>query len=92
MLVSMFSITDSMVSTQSGISACTMPTMTPVKLKIILIGASVTPRARSHWLTAPLRPSSTIQAKVRTRKLVQNGISTQMIRVLRVEVFTVESR
>ena len=40
----------------------------------------------------PLRPSSTIQAKVRTRKLVQNGISTQMIKVLRVDDFTVASR
>ncbi|MOA64180.1 hypothetical protein D3C78_1901540 [compost metagenome] len=35
------------------------------------------PSACSSWLTTPLRPSSTTQAKVRTRKLVQNDSSTQ---------------
>ena len=88
----MFSITDSMVRMHSGISAWTMPIMTPVKLKIITTGRSTRPSASSHWLIAPLRPSRTIQANVRTRKLVQNGIRTQMISELRVDDLTVASR
>ena len=47
-------------------------------------GASVRPTACIHSLIAPRRPSSTIQAKVRTRKLVQKGISTQRMSMFRV--------
>ena len=42
------------------------------------------PSPVSHLFTAPLRPSRTIQANVRTRKLVQNGSSTQRISMPRV--------
>ncbi|MNS96645.1 hypothetical protein D3C72_1309560 [compost metagenome] len=35
------------------------------------------PRACSSWFTTPFLPSSTTQANVRTRKLVQNDSSTQ---------------
>ncbi len=73
----MFSITDSMVSTASGISACTIATSTAPRLYSRLEGASWMPAALSNWLTTPLRPSITIQAKARTRKLVQNDSSTQ---------------
>ena len=57
--------------------ACTMPIIVPVKLKMSASGASVMPSASSSLFTAPLRPSRIIHAKVRTRKLVQNGISTR---------------
>ena len=54
-----------------------MPIIVPVKLKISDSGASVMPSESSSLFTAPLRPSRIIHEKVRTRKLVQNGIRTQ---------------
>jgi hypothetical protein len=60
-----------------------MPIITPVKLKIRFTGASVRPTEMSRRLTAPFRPKRIIHAKVRTRKLVQNGISTRSVRVSR---------
>ena len=77
-------ITDSIAITASGIIACTMPIIVPVKLKISDSGASVMPSASSSLFTAPLRPSRIIHEKVRTRKLVQNGIRTRMVRTSRV--------
>ena len=69
----MLAMTDIIVRIAIGIMACTMPTSTAPKLYNILAGACVMPMACNHWLITPLRPSSTIHAKVRTRKLVQNG-------------------
>ena len=66
-------------NTMNGNSTCTMPICTPSMLWIICIGVSITPRPFKVWLTTPLRPKMTIQAKVRTRMLVQNGISTKVI-------------
>ena len=60
-----------------------MPMSTPVRLKITATGAFVSPVASSSLLSAPLRPRSTIQANARTRKLVQNGRSTQNVSRLR---------
>ena len=88
----MVSITDNMVRIASGISACTMPTMTPVILKSSVSGASISPADSRKLLRAPRRPSSTIQAKVRTRKLVQNGRRTQRMRLLRALFVVVASR
>ena len=51
-----------------------------MKLKISATGASVMPSEISSRFTTPLRPSRIIQAKVRTRKLVQNGISTSRVK------------
>ena len=75
----MFSMTETIVRMPSGMSACVMPIITPVKLKITWTGASTSPVASSNWLSAPLRPSSTIHANARTRKLVQKGSSTQKV-------------
>ena len=61
-------ITDSIAITASGIIACTMPIITPVKLKISDSGASVMPSESSSLFTAPLRPSRIIHAKVADEK------------------------
>ena len=85
-------MTDSIARMPSGIIACTMPIITPVKLKISATGASVMPSEISSRFTAPLRPSRIIQAKVRTRKLVQNGISTSRVKVSRARAEACASR
>jgi len=79
----MCSITATMVRMPSGMRACVMPMRTPVRLKMSATGASVSLIASSSLFTAPLRPRSTIQANARTRKLVQNGRSTQKVSRLR---------
>ena len=76
----------------NGSSTCTMPICTPVILNSSFTGWLVSPSAISARLTNPCVPRITIQAKVRTRMLVQNGIRMRIISTRRARADVVAMR
>ena len=70
------SSTGRMVMTANGISPCTIPTSTALKLNSSDAPAGAPVSSSMMPLTGPFLPKSTSQAKDLTRKLVQNGSST----------------
>ena len=74
-------ITGNMLSTANGKSACDMPISTPVKL--YASSRLEIPIHSAARTSGPLFASRIIQANVRTRNPVQNGISTISSRLFR---------